>query len=407
MTSTLTERSVRKLKPRTGAYYISDSTIKGLQIRVAEDGSKSWSVRYRVGKRQRRLTLGDAAVIPLGDSKKEKKLKGARTLAREALQQVANYVDPAEAKQQRREADTVGDFAQTYINEHAKPKKKSWRTDQQYLTHEVLPTWKHKSMRAITPYDVHTLIDKIAKRPAPILANRVRALLCKMFNVAIIRDAKEGRPGPLVLNPVMRTERLGVEQQRDRVLTHDEIRRFWTACEAMPVEMAAAWKLRLVTAQRAGEVHNAPWSEMDLSGGWWTIPKRRAKNKLAHRVPLSAMALEILTMLHARTDAQPDDYILAGARGKRQQAEAAGAFNIKDFRGHDLRRTAASLMTGAGVSRLVVAMILNHAESEVTAVYDRHSYDNEKRIALDHWARVLTAIIEQEDTANVVAFVRS
>ena len=64
-----------------------------------------------------------------------------------------------------------------------------------------------------------------------------------------------------------------------------------------------------------------------------------------------------------------------------------------DFRPHDLRRTAASLMTGMGISRLTVSKILNHVESDVTAIYDRHSYDAEKRQALDAWARRLEEII--------------
>ena len=179
----------------------------------------------------------------------------------------------------------------------------------------------------------------------------------------------------------------------------------------MPPEMAAAWRLRLLTAQRANEVRDMAWSELDLAAGWWTIPAERSKNAMSHRVPLSPPALAILTDLRAREDARlkaqkvpkPTTYVLAGARGKRQQADAAATFKLADFRGHDLRRTAASLMTGSGTSRLVVSKILNHAEPGITAVYDRHGYDAEKRVALDAWARTLTGIVEQKDT-NVVAF---
>ena len=67
--------------------------------------------------------------------------------------------------------------------------------------------------------------------------------------------------------------------------------------------------------------------------------------------------------------------------------------DIEDMVPHDLRRTAASYMTSLGISRLVVAKILNHAETGVTAVYDRHSYDAEKRGALDAWGRRLTEIV--------------
>ncbi len=75
------------------------------------------------------------------------------------------------------------------------------------------------------------------------------------------------------------------------------------------------------------------------------------------------------------------------------------------FRGNDLRRTAASLMVGAGVPRLVVSKILNHVETGVTAVYDRHSYDPEKRSALDFWGKRLEQIVAVKRPAKVLAFI--
>ena len=97
--------------------------------------------------------------------------------------------------------------------------------------------------------------------------------------------------------------------------------------------------------------------------------------------------------------------MLAGARGKRQQSEAAATFTVEDFRGHDLRRTAASAMTGGGVPRLTVGKVLNHAETGVTAVYDRHGYDAEKQAALTWWDAKLTAILENE-RSKVLPFAR-
>lgn len=396
MAMNLTARTVEHLKPGTTARYVNDALIAGLAVRVPSHGPKTWSLRYRIGRQQRRLTLGGYPVLSLAD---------ARQRAKEALKLVSAGADPAELKQERRDADTVGDFAKTYITEHAKPRKKSWRVDQMRLNIDVLPEWKHRPMKEITRRDVRELLDTIAARPAPIVANRVRSLLHKMFNVAIELDVVE-------TNPVTATRRPGVEQQRDRVLTHDEIRTFWTACEALPLEMRAAFRLRLLTAQRGGEVFGMRWQDMDLDGGWWTIPN--PKNNLSHRVPLSTPAIEMLTALRAHADERlkaqkrpkPSVFVFRNARGKRQQAEAVATFTIADFRGHDLRRTAASLMASSGVSRLVISKILNHVERGVAAVYDRHSYDVEKRIALDAWARTLTAIIEQK-SADVLSFARS
>ena len=246
--------------------------------------------------------------------------------------------------------------------------------------------------------DVRTLLETIAERPAPIMANRVLALIRKIFNVGIARDVVE-------FNPCAQIERPGKERQRDRVLTDEEIRTFWTKLGQEPAEIAAAFRLRLVTAQRGGEVFEMRWGDVDLADRWWRIPGSDTKNGLPHRVPLIDLAIDILIALRSRVpkDTPASTYVLAGARGKRQRSEASARVGLADFRGHDLRRTAASRMASAGVPRLVIGKVLNHAERGVTAVYDRHSYDAEKREALDTWCRHLNAILAQTLEAEPVA----
>jgi integrase len=391
----LTARSVANSRPAATPFYLTDTTVSGLALRVPPSGVKTWSVRYQIGRRTGRLTLGRADVLTLAD---------ARARAKAAIKQAGDGVDPAEVKQARHDADTVGDFAKTYIEKHAKVHKKSWKIDRMRLKIDVLPKWKNKLLRDITRRDVRALLDDVASH-APIVANRTRSLLSKFFNFAIEEEIIES-------NPVAKTKKPGKEQSRDRVLTADEIRAFWSACDALPSVMASAYKLRLITVQRPVEVFSMRWQDVDLDSGVWTIPKEIAKNKLAHRVPLSATALEILKTLRTEQDAKvalmkhpkPSVYVLHGARGKLAQAEAAKTFTLANFRGYDLRRTAASMMTSSGIQRLVVSKILNHAEKDITAVYDRHSYDAEKKIALDAWARTLTAIIEPK-AADVLAFV--
>ena len=143
------------------------------------------------------------------------------------------------------------------------------------------------------------------------------------------------------------------------------------------------------------------WDELDLDNGWWTIPGDRAKNGLAHRVPLESQALQILRDI----EKQANDPVFVFRGGKRGQAIAnlqkrmqalRMRSGIGDFKFHDLRRTAASHMTGLGIPRLVVSKILNHAEQGVTAVYDRHSYDPEKRDALARWDRRVAEIVEAQ-----------
>src|SRR5439155_26507441 len=168
-------------------------------------------------------------------------------------------------------------------------------------------------------------------------------------------------------------------------------------------------KLLLLTAQRIGEVRTIAWADLDLDAAWWTIPAEHAKNKLAHRVPLSDSALAILRQLRELNAASP--YVFpttrASASGYLERVYKAidrirRASGVKDFTPHDLRRTSASWMTSMGISRLAVSKVLNHAERGITAVYDRHSYDPEKRQALDAWARRLEAIVTGEKPAKVV-----
>jgi integrase len=165
------------------------------------------------------------------------------------------------------------------------------------------------------------------------------------------------------------------------------------SCE--PPLTAAAFKLRLLTAQRGAEILAMRWDQ--IVDAWWTIPAEVAKNGLAHRVPLSPQVLSLLDEL--RPLGNGSDWVFPGAAGHQHRVAIHKAHNrIRsrckvDFVPHDLRRTAASYMTGMGISRLVVSKLLNHVESGVTAVYDRYSYDREKRAALVAWADHLDQII--------------
>ena len=387
----LTARFVESVKPDATQVDYWDKSVTGLGLRVSPAGAKSWVLLYRMNGRLRRWTISRAGGPGLI-------LADAREQAGHALRGVQLGHDPALAKKERREADTFKELAERYIDEYAKPRKRSWRDDRRLLESEALPHWRHQPAREIRRRDVRELVEAVARRGAPIQANRVRALLHKVFAFAVAGEVVE-------INPVTDVPRPGVERQRDRVLNDDEIRQLWKKLDAQPTEMAATFRLRLMTAQRGGEVHNMRWQDLDLVGGWWTIPTEHSKNKLPHRVPLTKLALEILHALRAAADANPKAtsiYVLQGARGKRQRAEAAATFGLPDFKGHDLRRTAASRMASSGVPRLVIGKILNHVEPGVTAVYDRHSYDAEKRTALETWARKLTAILQQKAGAKVV-----
>jgi integrase len=187
------------------------------------------------------------------------------------------------------------------------------------------------------------------------------------------------------------------EHPRDRVLSEDEIRALWNALDAEPGKLAGALKLLLLTAQRKGEVLRMRWQDVDAS--WWTIPAEFAKNRLAHRVPLSPQAIAVLNTLRTNTS---EPWVFPGRNHgvskplsniERTLRRARARSKVGNCTPHDFRRTAASLMTGMGVSRLTVKKLLNHVDSEITAVYDRHSYDPEKRLALEAWGRRVEEIV--------------
>jgi integrase len=253
-----------------------------------------------------------------------------------------------------------------------------------------LPKWRNRKAHEIRRADVLALLDAIVDRGAPVMANRTRALISKIFNFGIKRGVVEVNPAAGVENP-------GHERQRDRVLSEDEIQILWAALEHEPPRVAAIFRLGLLTAQRRSEILGMRWSELDLDAGWWTIPAERSKNNLAHRVPLAPQAATLLREIKGAS--LDETLVFRGGRIGQPLANLQKPMRrIKrvsgiDFKFHDLRRTTASHMTGIGVPRLVVSKILNHVERGITAVYDRHSYDAEKRRALLKWETWLNELL--------------
>jgi integrase len=262
--------------------------------------------------------------------------------------------------------------------------------------------------RDVSRRQLIALLDGIVDRGAPVTANRVYSLLKQCFEFAAAKDLIPASPMAGVLRPG------GDEIARDRTLAEDEVRTFWTKLEsakmAQPTRLGL--KLLLVTAQRRGEVTNARWSQFDLEEAVWTIPAEISKNGREHKVPLSPISIEILTDLRAITGERP--FVLASQHKKikpdtpyservlsRAVRENADHWGIPHFTPHDLRRTAASMMTAIGVPRLHVEKVLNHTLSDIAEIYDRHDYFDEKRMALNRWADHLQALIANRKTKVV------
>jgi integrase len=388
----LTAAKMKFLKPEPGKqvdYF--DKKLPGFFVRVSPRGRKTFGVLYRQGGRLRRMTLGTSPPLTLA---------GARKDATSVLRDAAHGLDPAADKILDRRADSFEQTAADYLEQYAKPKKKSWKGDEWMIKKYIIPEFGTVHAKEIARRDVRTMLDRIA-RSTPIMANRVRALLNKIFNWAILNELIETNPVYLVPMPCK-------ERKRQRVLSEDEIKRLWTALNMVPKGdkahrkyrslTACILKLQLLTAQRSKEVRGMEWTELELDKGWWTIPGEKTKNGLAHRVPLTSQAIRVIEEAKRLCETKLSQYVFPGPRGG-HIANVQNAIRRKrtqlgiEFRGHDLRRTAASMMTGMGIPRLTVSKILNHVEPGVTAVYDRHSYDKEKRDALETWAKCLVIIV--------------
>jgi integrase len=429
-----TTRFIKSIKPpRSGRAEYWDTSLAGFGLRVTQAGRKTWFVRYRHNGRLLRYTVGTYPTLELAD---------AREQAGDVLHAVAKGRDPQAEKRAESRAETFRELADEYLEKHAKKRKRSWRKDELAIERDLLPAFSHRKAKSIKRQDVIRLLEGIVERGAPIQANRTLEILRKMFNWAVAREVVE-------VNPCAMVEKPSPEHRRDRVLSDPEIMAVWQATETEKTHAQAMYRLLLLTAQRPGEVPKMRWP--DIAGEWWTIPGEFTKNGLPHRVPLSSQARAILKEIKPESQESPWVFpsprkeaeigntwkatvrirdratvllwgqdgdarvrrLLARLRRKLDRAPTADecratakAEKIElppgfDFVPHDLRRTAASRMTGdLGISRLTVSKVLNHTESGVTAVYDRHSYDREKREALTAWGRRLERIVSAQALAE-------
>jgi integrase len=253
---------------------------------------------YRHQGRQRWYTIGTYPPLSLAE---------ARKIAKRKLADVQKGGDPATEAIEERKAlegrDTFAWLAGLYLEKHARPFKRasSVREDERNISRELLPLWGSRKATDISRADVITLIEDVAERPAKVQANRVLALISKIFNFGIQRDLVQNNPAHKVAKP-------GSEHERERTLKPEELRAVWNALAAEPRHFEIMFKLSLLTGQRPGEVRGMTWPEIDLKGGWWTIPRERTKNKMTHRVPLTDEVRVLLESMRAHNPAS-DSYL--------------------------------------------------------------------------------------------------
>jgi integrase len=267
--------------PATGRIEYFDERLPGFALRVTSTGHRSWVCFYRHKGELRRYTIGRFPQVKLAEAKEK---------AREIQAAARNGEDPAAQRQRERKAETIREIAERYLEEHAKVKKRSWKADRNILQKDLIPRFGTRKAADITRREIRQMLAEIADRGAPIQANRTLEITRKLFNWAIGEELVEDNPCDHIGKP-------SKENERTRVLNTDEIRTLWSALDARPPLFAAAYRLKLATAQRSIEALGAQRGEIGRDG-WWTIPEGRVKNKTEHRVWLNAPARRILARCH-------------------------------------------------------------------------------------------------------------
>lgn len=390
----LTDAFLRKLEPTTKRYELWDEGSPGLGVRVSS--VVSWCYMYRHSGKVRRLTLGQFPAMSCRE---------ARSAYAKAAQAVQDGHDPSAAKVAlqivEREALTVAGLCTVYIERYAKPRKRTWREDERQLLKDVVPTLGKKLAKNVQRREVVALIDKKVDAGSGVAANRLLAVVRKMFAWAVER-------GELDSSPVAGIGRQHRERSRERVLSFDEVQTLYASLIATdwikatpPVRKSLG--VMLLTGQRKGEVLRMRWQDIsnETDGYWWTIPATVSKNGRSHRVPLDSLVIDLIgkpaegqTGPVFESLRKPGVPIVDTAPAHALRDEfAPGRFfnNLAPFTPHDLRRTVATALSCLGYPRLTLMKVLNHTDPSVSAVYDRYSYDQEKREALTRWAGMLYA----------------
>ncbi|MDC1198832.1 tyrosine-type recombinase/integrase [bacterium] len=380
MRKKLTAKTVESLKPATRKRYeVWDTLTTGLHVRVSASGGKVWYLGARVDGRMRRIKLGAYPILSLA---------AARELARNLLRDVelGRF-----SREETAQAPTLGAVIPQFIDLYAKPRNRDWRNPERLLA--KFEPLHDRPIDKIKRADVVRILDDIVASGVTTRANRALAAIKKLMNWAVDR-------GMLEANPIAGLKAPAKEIARDRVLSDRELVACWRGAEDDGYPFDAFVKFLILTAQRRGEVAGMRWSELDLERAIWTLPAKRVKNATTHTVPLAPLAVDILAALprflvsdlvFTTTGKSP----ISGFGRLKQRLDVAVGDHAEDWRFHDIRRTVATNMAIIGVQPHIIEAVLNHKNgvvSGVAAVYNRHVYFDEKRAALEEWAKRLQAL---------------
>lgn len=398
MRGKITKAAVDALMPGD---IIADTEVKGFVARGLPSGKVSYGLRYRAAGKQRWFALGvHGKITP----------DLARKLAKKRVGEIADDRDPtAERDSERAKAkNTVNALLDIFLERYVRRNLRAAHEIERVFERHVRPRIGSRPIAALRRRDVAEMLDAIEDQNGPVMADRTLAYVRKCFNWWATRDDSFVPP---IVRGMARTK--PTERARKRVLDDDEIRDLWAALDRAkaPAPFPGLVRALLLTAQRRNEVARMRWEEID--GSTWIIPGERRKRGDANTVPLTKDALKLLGKPHrsgfvfSTTDGEKP----FSGFGKAKQAVDKAITEMRRDQGrapmpawvlHDLRRTARSLMSRAGVTADIGERVIGHVIPGVRGVYDRHSFFDEKKDALERLAALVKQILNPPP-ANVVA----
>jgi len=356
----ITKRFVESIIPdphKLSQYW--DTGLKGFGVIVLPSGRRTYCIQYRNQNRVlKRLKIGVHGQVTTEE---------ARALARKHLASTAHGEDPVQSKKQIQELFGMQDLARDYIERHGQKKRqKSLKEDNKLLKNIILPSLGSLKVANVSRRDIESLHLRLKKTPYQ--ANRVVALLSKMFSLAVSWEWR-------LDNPAQGIEKYQ-EEKRDRWLNDEELQRLWLVLDKHSENLTSyVFKFLLLTGARKGEALQATWDQFDLEKGLWIKPAHLTKQKKKEYLPLSDKALLLLDSLKNR-NTEDSPYLFPGRKAgeplkevKKFWSTVLKESNLENVRIHDLRHTHASHLVSSGLSLSIVGKLLGHTQASTTQRY--------------------------------------
>ena len=367
----LTERVIRDAKATGKTFTEWDSKVPGLGLQVTAGGTKNYIIRYRTAGRKRQAILARVGGISLAAIRKR--------AADELLKVRADGADMLERQHEAKQAPTVRDLVERFLNETAPARIKARR-----MTPSTLKAYTNQCRRYVVPQLGRLHVEKVTRRDierfaermadVPTMRNRTLALVSRLFTLA---EHWEWRPQRS--NPVRGVDRAR-EDARDRTLSPSEFGRLADALESLDTRYpsaVAAIRVAAMSGMRISEVLSLTWEGVDVETGRAILAKTKTGRRV---VPLSGPVLAIVT---AQPRIAGNPYVFHGARSaavgyslvRRVFATACREAGLEDIRLHDLRRTVATNLAGAGLGAFTIRDVLGHSTLTMSNRYVRMASD--------------------------------